>query len=70
MLVSSEGDYTTMVASAVKSKSLHIVNITVGELEVDNNADKENEEAVGDVWQKKDGNKKVCICKYLASSLI
>ncbi|KIM88857.1 hypothetical protein PILCRDRAFT_3027 [Piloderma croceum F 1598] len=44
MDVESEEDYTMMVESALKSKSPHIVNICVEEIERDAGANKENEQ--------------------------
>ena len=73
MLLGLEDNYTTMVTSATKSKSPHIVNVTVEELEVDgdkDDADKVNEEITGNVQGKRSENKKVSIHKYLASSPI
>jgi hypothetical protein len=42
MLVGLEGDYVTMVASAIKSKEPHIMNLTVEELEGADDVNKEN----------------------------
>jgi hypothetical protein len=71
MLVGSEGDYGIMVASAIKSKELHIVNLTVEELEGADDANKENEkDSDEDQAGKKKGMKKVCICRYLSTALV
>ena len=60
----SEEDYTMMVESALKSKSPHIVNICVEEIERDAGANKENEQNKDsddyDMGKKK--KKKVRIC--------
>ena len=64
MLVGLEGDYATMVASAIKSKEPHIVNLTVEELEGADDANKENEnESDNDQAGKRKGSKKVRICR-------
>ena len=68
MLISSEEDYTIMVATALKSKGPHIINITVEELDEDDGVDKENEESQSGEWGKKGSKKKVCICRYLMTS--
>jgi hypothetical protein len=60
-----------MVTSEVKSKSPHIVTIMVEELQVDGDANKENKKDGGDEDQAgKNGNKKVCICRYLSTALV
>ena len=68
MLISSEEDYTIMVATALKSKGPHIINITVEELDEDDGVDKENEESQSGEWGKKGSKKMVCICRYLMTS--
>jgi hypothetical protein len=71
MLVGSEGDYVIMVASAIKSKELHIVNLTVEDLEGADDANKENErDSDEDQAGKKKGMKKVRICRYLSTALV
>jgi len=72
MLVGLAGDYATMVASAIKLKEPHIVNLMVQELGGVDDVNKENEKDDSDEDRagKKKGKKNVGICRYLSTALV
>jgi len=67
MDVESEADYVMMVESALKSKSPHIVNISVEEIAGANKENEANEDSDDEVGKKK--KKKVRICTILLQYL-